>query len=156
VKALLRRPFIAAVIFCLGCGGSDDPSGPETDGSSPAGFMVGSWIASSLVLTNKANPEQSDDIVVQFDAVFTLGVQESGRYLAILSGFGQSSSESGRLTVSGGILTMRRELPSPSTSVSEISQQGTDVVIDGDTDFDFNQDGILEPSVLHMVLTPQQ
>lgn len=109
-----------------------------------------------MVLTNKANPQQSGDIVVQFEASFTMDVQESGRYLAILSAFGQSSSESGTLSVSGTILTMRRKLPSENTSVAEISMQGESIILDGETDFDFNQDGTVEPSDLHMVLIPRQ
>ena len=139
----------------LGCGGDGGPTEVDPDNGSPAGIMVGSWIASSLVLTNKANPQQSGDIVAQFDAVFTMDVQESGRYLAILSAFGQSSTESGRLTVSGTLLTMRRELPTELTSVAQITAADSSLIIDGDTEFDFNQDGTPEPSELHMVLVPR-
>ena len=63
-------------------------------------MMVGEWIAESMVVTSKANPEVAPDITV-FGATFTLSVQPSGRYLAILAGYGQSSSESGALTVEG-------------------------------------------------------
>jgi hypothetical protein len=155
VRSTIRNATLFAVLVFFGCGGGGGPTDPGDETPSPAGMMVGSWIASSLVLTNQANPQQSGDIVEQFQAVFTMDVQESGRYLAILSAFGQSSMESGRLSVSGNILTMRRESPSETTSVAEISQQGSDIVMDGETEFDFNQDGTLEPSDLHMVLTPR-
>jgi hypothetical protein len=155
VRLPIQKALLAAVLLSLACGGDTDGTSPDTDQASPAGIMVGSWIASSLTLTNKANQQQSGDIVEQFGAVFTLDVERSGRYLAILSAFGQSSSESGMLSVSGGILTMRRQLPSPSTNVSEISERGDDIVMDGDTDFDFNQDGTLEAADLHMILTPR-
>lgn len=155
VISLTQRAFVLLIALSIGCGSDGGDSSVGPDAVSPAGVLVGSWTASILVLTNKANEQQSGDIVAQFGAVFTMDVQQSGRYLAILSAFGQSSSESGTLTVSGTLLTMRRKLPSEQTSVSEISVMGADIVIDGDTDFDFNQDGTLEPARLHMVLSPR-
>lgn len=154
MRLQIRALLVAALLLCLGCGG-DISSGPDPDTISPAGILVGSWIATSMVLTNKANPQQFTDIVEEFNAVFTMDVQRSGRYSAILSAFGQSSSESGKLSVSGGILTMRREIPSENTSLAEVSQVGMDIIMDGESDFDFNQDGILEKADLHMVLSPR-
>jgi hypothetical protein len=156
VRRPFTKPILLALGLSLGCGGDDGPTGPGSDRVSPAGVMVGSWIASSLVLTNQANAQQSGDIVAQFGAVFTMDVEESGRYLAILAAFGQSTSETGTLSLSAGILTMRRKLPTENTSVAEITQAGSDLIMDGETEFDFNQDGTLEPSDLHMVLTPRQ
>ena len=88
----------------IGCQG--DPIEPDLNPD----FMVGDWLAESLAMTSVANP----DLTVELDtlgAVFTLSVQPSGRYTAILEGFGQSSSESGKLTVDGAYVVLMPEAP---------------------------------------------
>ena len=121
VRQRFRSLLVLLTVCILGCRGD---AGTDPVSASPAGFMMGSWVATSLVLTNQVNQVDSGDIVSRFGAVFTFDVQESGRYLAILSAFGQSSSESGRLTLSGELMTMRRELPSPETTVATVVREG--------------------------------
>ncbi len=91
-------------IGAVGCG--SDPTEPEFNPD----FMVGNWLADSLVMTSVANPDVVADLTA-LGAVFTLSVQPSGRYTAILEGFGQSSSESGRLTVDGAYVVLMPESP---------------------------------------------
>ena len=116
--------------------------------------MVGEWIADSMVLTSKANPEIAPDIT-EFGAVFTLSVEPSGRYTAILEGYGQSSTESGTLTVEGPDVVFMRQLPTPGDSGARWERVGSSVILSGDTDFDFNLDGTSEPATLRSVIVPR-
>ena len=78
-----------------------------------------------MVVTSKANPEVAPDITQPpSNATFTLSVQPSGRYLAILAGYGQSSSESGVLTVEGQYVIFMRQLPSPEESRARLLGAG--------------------------------
>ncbi len=135
-----------------GCGGDDDSTGPQVNPD----FMVGEWIAESMVVTSKANPEVAPDITQPpSNATFTLSVQPSGRYLAILAGYGQSSSESGVLTVEGQYVIFMRQLPSPEESRARWERADSSVILEGDTDFDFNLDGTTEPATLRTEIVPR-
>ena len=116
--------------------------------------MVGEWIAESMVVTSKANPEIAPDIT-DFGATFTLSVQPSGRYLAILAGYGQSSSESGVLTVEGQYVIFMRQLPGPEESRALWERAGSSVILEGDTNFDFNLDGTMEEATLRTEIVPR-
>ena len=128
-------------IGAIGCG--SDPTEPELN----PGFMVGNWLAESLVMTSAANPEVVADLTA-LGAVFTLSVQPSGRYTAILEGFGQSSSEFGKLTVDGAYVVLMPE------SRALWEQLGESVILEGESDYDFNLDGTTEPATLRQVLIP--
>lgn len=142
--------FLAGV--AVSCGG--DSSGPNETETAGPGFMVGDWIATSLVVTSTANPEVSVNLTEK-GATFTLSVQPSGRYTAILSGFGQASSESGTLSVEGTQVVFHRTLPSPEIARSTWVREGVDVILKGPTEFDFNFDGILESATIVIRLTPR-
>ncbi len=111
-------------------------------------------MAASMVVTSKADPSVSPDIT-EFGATFTLSVQPSGRYLAILVVFRQSSSESGTLTVDGEWVVFMRQLPSPDESRALWERLGSSVILEGDTEFDFNLDGTAEPATLRTTLVPR-
>ena len=131
----------------IGCQG--DPTGPDFNPD----FMVGNWLAESLVMTSVANPEVVADLTA-LGAVFTLSVQPSGRYTAILEGFGQSSSESGKLTVDGAFVVLMPEAPPGPESQALWERVGDTVILEGESDFDFNLDGTTEPAMLRQVLIP--
>ena len=131
----------------IGCQG--DPTGPDFNPD----FMVGNWLAESLVMTSVANPDVVADLTA-LGAVFTLSVQPSGRYTAILEGFGQSSSESGKLTVDGAFVVLMPEAPPGPESQAFWERVGDSVILEGDSDFDFNLDGTTEPAMLRQVLIP--
>ena len=118
------------------------------------GFMVGNWLAESLVVTSVANPEVVADLTA-LGAVFTLSVQPSGRYTAILEGFGQPSSEFGHLTVDGAHVVRMPESPPGEESRALWELVGDSVILVGETDFDFNFDGALEAGILREVLIPR-
>ena len=141
------------LLAVCGCGGQD-ATGPEPNPTANPDFMVGSWLATSMLLTSKANPEVAVDLI-QLGATFTLSVEPSGRYLAILEGYGQSSSESGRLTVEGPLVIFMRSLPTPDESSAQWERNGTSVTLEGDSEFDFNSDLTPEEATLRTVLVPQ-
>lgn len=149
-----RRMVLTAVVAFLmsACGG--DSMGPGPGNGGDPGFMVGEWIATVMVVTSVANPEVFTDVIAE-GGTFTLSVQPSGRYTAILSGLGQSSSESGTLAVEGNEVVFRRELPSPQTSRATFERQGANVTLRGPTQFDFNFDGEPEAGNLVLTLTPR-
>ncbi len=137
-----------AAVGATGCG--KEPTEPDANPD----FMVGNWVADSLVLTSLANPQVFTDLVADLGAVFTLSVQPSGRYTAILSGFGQSSSESGRLTVDGAEVVLTPEVPPGPESRALWERVGDSVILDGESEFDFNRDGTPEAAMLRQVLIP--
>jgi hypothetical protein len=109
--------------------------------------FVGDWAADSLVLTSEADPQIAPDLIA-LGATFTLNVQPSGQYTAILLYSGQSQTEIGKVEVSGQTVTLRRTYPSASITAGTYSFNGDHLVIDGETQFDFNLDGTLEPALL--------
>ena len=152
-----RRPHKGRLTLLIllavgGCGG-DDATGPGENPTANPDFMVGDWLATSLLLTSKANPEVAVDLS-NLGARFTRSVQPSGRYLAILEGYGQASSESGVLTVDGQTVIFKRTLPSPEESRAQWQRGGTSVTLEGDSEFDFNSDLTPEEATLRTVLVP--
>ena len=132
-----------------GCG--DGPTEPDLNPD----FMVGDWKAESLVLTSAANPEVTADLLA-LGAIFTLTVQPSGRYTAILEAFGQSPPpETGKLTVDGPNVVFMAELPVRRESLAVWERMGDSVILVGDSEFDFNLDGTPEPATLRQVLIPK-
>jgi hypothetical protein len=137
-----------ALVGTLGCGG-----GPTEVLLNPS-FMVGEWSAESLVMTSSTNPDTFLDLGAA-GAVFTISVQPSGRYTAILAGFGQSSSEVGRLTVDGDQVVLMPESPPAPESRAVWERVGERVVLVGDSEFDFNGNGTNEAASLRQVLIPK-
>ncbi len=149
-KIASRGVLLFLVGVAVSCGG--DSSGPdETPGPD---FMVGDCIAKAIVITSYVNPEVYVDLMAE-GATFTLSVPPSGRYSAILSGFGQSSSESGMLSVEGSQVVFRRSIPSVEVARSTWVREGTDVILTGPTEYDFNLDGMVEDGTIVVRLTPR-
>lgn len=135
-----------AIVGAIGCG--TGPTEPEFNPD----FMVGDWLADSLLMTSVANPEVTADLV-ELGAVFTLSVQPSGRYTAILEGFGQSGSVSGNLTVDGAYVVL---MPAGEPEERGLWERvGESVILVSDSEFDFNLDGTKEPATLRQVLSPK-
>jgi hypothetical protein len=110
---------------------------------------VGTWQATELTLTNLANPDTSVDLIEQ-GATFTLSILATGQYSASLVIFGQPSQEVGSVSVSGNQITIAPNGGSSTTGTWIL--QGNTVIVDGDTEFDFNVDGIPEAATVHMEL----
>lgn len=141
---LTGGPLVAALLLA-GC--SSGGVGPKTS----IAPLVGDWQATALVITSVADPSIHPDLI-QLGATFTLNVQPSGQYTAILVYNGQPKTEIGQLSVRGDSITL-----SPSSTTSGSATTGTysvdssNLTIDGDTEFDFNLDGQNEPAKAHIV-----
>jgi len=145
-QGALRLAAVAFLVVLAGCG---KESAVEPD---PAlAPFVGDWTATALVVTSVANPDVHPDLV-QLGAEFSLNVQPSGQYTAILLYAAQSQTEVGNLSISGGFVTMNRTFPSAATSVSAFAFEGNRLTLDGDTEFDFNLDGSPEPALARFEL----
>ena len=149
----LRRTLLGqTLIFCLSflllaCSGDGTGPGKELDP------LVGAWRAKVLLMTNKANPTIQVDLVQQ-GATFTLSILSTGQYSASLSAFGVSNTEVGNVTVAGNHVTIAPTSPEGPSLVATWSFQGSTLILDGDSEFDFNQDGIPEASIAHIELDP--
>ncbi len=146
-KALL----VVLIVALAACSGGDG-TGPDSD---PEGnFLAGEWIATLMRAQSVANPEIRADIIAS-GGEFTLSVQPSGRYTAILVAFGQSASESGTLSIVGNEVVFSRTFPSALVTRATWTRSGANVTLKGPTEFDFNLDGTAEPATLETVLAPR-
>lgn len=143
------RALVVLTFLLPGCG--DDP----VQADPAVAPFVGDWDAAALVVTSVANPDVHPDLI-ELGASFTLNVQASGQYTAILIFMGQASTEIGQIEVSGSTITLRRDFPTSSVSTATFAFQGSDrVTLDGDSEFDFNLDGTNEPARIHMEFVRQ-
>jgi hypothetical protein len=144
-----RKLLVLAALLATACGDGNDPLDPEED---PAlAPFVGEWTALSMVVASTANPDVAPDLI-QEGATFDLNVQSSGQYTASLIFQQQVSTEIGFISVSGNVVTLSREFPTKSTSTATYLFQGGLLILDGDTEFDFNLDGTPEPARAHFEL----
>ena len=146
---LVAFPSLFLLLFLLaGC--SDDPSGPGE--LKP---FVGVWEAVELVMTNQANPSMEVDII-EMGASFSISILSTGQYAATLTFLGQGTSEMGTVKVSGNTITIDPTQPPGDPLVATWSFQGSYLILDGTSEYDFNQDGIPEDSFAHIVLEPSE
>jgi len=124
------------------------------DGTGPAELqpLVGTWRAQVLTLTNTANPETVVRLIEE-GATFTLSVLSNGQYQAVLEIFGQSNPELGTISISGNQVTLTPVNPPGPTTNGTWRFQGDGLILDGDTEFDFNLDGTNEDATVHFELT---
>jgi hypothetical protein len=143
---LTGAPLVAIIFLTAAC----KSGGVEPNSSISA--LVGDWDATSLVITSVADPSIHPDLI-QLGATFTLNVQPSGQYTAILVYNGQPKTEIGQLSVSGDSITLQPTTPSSGASTTGSYQvNGNHLTIDGDTEFDFNLDGQPDPAKAHFEL----
>jgi hypothetical protein len=150
VHPRLLSAFLPGLLLFLsfaGCG--EDVAGPKK-GLDP---LVGAWRAQSLVMTHKTTPGISVDLVEQ-GATFTLSILSTGQYSASLAAFGQSNTEVGTVTVSGNQVTITPTSPAGPPLVATYRFQGSLLILDGDSEFDFNLDGTPEDAFAHIELLP--
>lgn len=144
----LRRWLPALLLFGLQACGSSDVVAPLDE----IAFLVGDWTATTITLSNPANPGSVID-VKELGGSFRLNVQPSGRYTATLSLLGQSQPEIGTLEVDGDEIIFRREVPSPQTQRASYTHSGSTLTLEGATEADLNNDGEPEEAVLKTTLT---
>jgi len=141
---------MALALLLAGCG-KDNGTGVD---ASVAPF-VGDWDAQALIITSIANPDVAPDLV-ELGATFTLNVQPSGQYTAILIYLGQAQTEIGTVSVTGSTLTLQRTFPTAETTPGTFQFFGEDrFTLDGGTEFDFNLDGSPEAATAHFDMVRQ-
>ena len=114
--------------------------------------FVGMWDATALVLSSPVTPSLSADLIA-LGSTFSLNIQPSEQYTAILIFMGQASTEIGRISRSGETVIFDRTFPVASREISTYVFAASDrLVLDGDTEFDFNQDGIADQALAHFEL----
>jgi hypothetical protein len=151
VRRRLRLVRLATVLLlCPGAWGcaSDDPVDPEAELIS----LVGDWQADRFIVKNKANPSQAPELIGDLGAEFTLNIQPSGLYTALLVYQGSPITEIGQLDLDGTDVVFTVSYPAPSTSRSRYALAGNRLTLDGDTEFDFNFDGRGDPAEAHIEL----
>lgn len=146
-----RWAVAAPVIALLLQGCSKSTVAPD---SALAG-LVGNWQATAFVLTEVSDTTVHLDLI-QLGATFSLNVQPSGQYTAILVYNGQPATEIGQMSVSGDSITLNPTTPASSSATTGTYQlNGSQLTIDGDTEFDFNLDGKPDPARAHIELVKQ-
>ena len=142
---LARRSFrllgLTTVLIFSACG---DGGGVGPDEALEP--FVGDWAASRFVVRSRANPEIAPDLISALGAQFTVNVQPSGQYTAILVYQNTPITELGQLEVIGNELVFHVSFPSSRTTRSRFSFAGPRVTLVGDTEFDYNFDGTPEPA----------
>jgi len=88
--------------------------------------------------------------LIALGATFTFLVEPAGRYPAILEGYGQSSSEIGRLTIDGPDVVLLPQSPPGSPSRAVWERVGDSVILVGPSLF-----GSPKSAILRQVLSPR-
>lgn len=124
-----------------------DPELTEVD------FLVGVWEADEMLMISDDDPDRIVDLIQAFDASFTLSVEPSGRYEASLSlGGGTPLTETGTLSVEGDSLTFDPDNAPESRSRFELQDDGSRLILEGPSSFDFDGDLEEEPATLRLEL----
>ena len=151
MRSIMARRATAVVVYIMvtgwmaACGGE---TGPDVDPAVEP--FVGTWDADSLTLTH-------DTIVADIldnGGTFSIVVEPSGQYTATLVAFGQPHPEIGQMeVVSSSTLRLVPSYPAgPAATSAYVFAAPDSLILDGDTEFDFNFDGTPEPAEAHFEL----
>ena len=144
-RLIRRLPLLS--LFLVACG---DPAATGPDPLIQP--FVGDWKATAFVLTSSVSEQVSIDLI-QLGGTFDLNIQPSGSYTAILVYAGLGQTEMGTISVTTTTVTLNREFPTKENEVSTYQFVGDSLLIlDGDTEFDFNFDGTEDPALVHFEL----
>jgi hypothetical protein len=116
--------------------------------------VIGAWSADTILVSPKANPSVSREIVSQDGAEFTFIVQESGSYSASLRAFGATGHEVGTIRLTGDLILFTVQSPEPGSSSGHWRREGDRLILESDLVLDFNQDGTPDDLTTRFVLTP--
>ena len=143
----LIRGLSLLLLSLTGCG-DPAPAGPDP----LIEPFVGDWTATAFVLTSSVSDQVSIDLI-QLGGTFDLNIQPSGSYTAILIYAGLGQTEMGTISATANTVTLNREFPSRENEVSAYQFVGdTVLILDGDTEFDFDFDGQEDPALAHFEL----
>ena len=139
---------MAALLWVAGaCRGSGE-LGPNA----ALAQLVGDWDADRFVVRSKANPSQAPELIGDLQAQFTLNIQPSGQYTAVLVFQGTPITEIGIIELAGSEVVFQVSYPAPDTNRSRYTLAAGRLTLDGDTEFDFNRDGTPDPADAHIEL----
>ena len=142
IRIPCRLALLTAIALATAACGDGSAVGPDQ----ALEAFVGDWNASRFVVRSRANPEIAPDIISALGAQFTVNVQPSGQYTAILVYQSLPITELGQLEVEGNDLIFHVTHPTPKTNRSRFTFAGPRVTLVGDTEFDYNFDGVPEPA----------
>jgi hypothetical protein len=148
----MRCRTLVAKLFFLSLATGGCSGGEEIGPNASLALLVGDWEASRFVVTSTANPAQAPELVNDLGARFTLNVQPSGQYTAILAYQGTPVTEIGLLEVDGSDIVFHVSFPSPDENRSRFTVTSAKLTLDGPTEFDFNLDGKGDPATAHIEL----
>jgi len=147
MRKRLIRGLSLLLLSLTGCG-DPAPTGPDP----LIEPFVGDWTATAFVLTSSVSELVSIDLI-QLGGTFDLNIQPSGSYTAILIYAGLGQTEMGTISATSNTVTLNREFPSRENEVSAYQFIGdTVLILDGDTEFDFDFDGQEDPALAHFEL----
>ncbi|MBW3534068.1 MAG: hypothetical protein KY453_02440 [Gemmatimonadetes bacterium] len=136
-RGTLPLAALALALLLPACGG-EEVLAPDED----LADLVGDWRATRFEVTNVADPSVSPDLIdPSIGASFTLNIQPSGQYTAILTFQQHPLTEIGELTRAGDKLVMRVLQPCCRTDRVDYSLEAGVLSLSGPTEFDFNNDG---------------
>jgi len=115
--------------------------------------MVGAWNATEFRVSPAAAPALGFDVIAQ-GGTFAMEIEPSGRYAAVLGFEGLVSTELGVVTVDGNQLIQTPQSPPGDPVTIDWSMPGPDrLILDGESEFDFDQNGTPDPAIVHIDLT---
>lgn len=126
----------------LGCG-KDSLVAPDAD----LAFLVGDWDATRFVVQSMRDPQTAPDLIRALGATFSLNVQPSGQYTAILVYQGNPVTEIGLLEVVGEDVVFHVSFPSKDTTRSRLTRSSMGITLVGDTEFAFVPGGAPQPAI---------
>lgn len=148
-----RPGWLLCVAMAAACG-DGDPADPVAPDPSVEPF-VGDWEAEEFRVASAAAPQSEFELIAEGGS-FTINVQPSGQYTAILElpDLPTPQVEIGQLSVIGE--SVRLDPQDAAAATSSFEFDGPDrVILDGPTEFDFNRDGTVEEATAHIVLERQ-
>lgn len=134
-----------------GCGSDGGTTGPPQNQIPPELVpLVGSWRAVEVIHVLQADTTVSVEIVSS-GGRFDLSITGDGRYSAELVFRGAVARESGTIRVAGSALFLTPQSPNPRPEGRVTwSLQAGRMIWDGESQLDFNGDGMPSPSLLHV------
>ncbi len=134
---------LAAAALMVGC--TELTLGPNATNEEIADALVGSWTATSMVVSNDANPSETVDLLAE-GVSFTLTMTAEGAYTGNFSSPGENESFSGTYVVNGFSLTLSEE--GDDDEILAFTLADGLLILTMDESWDFDEDGTDEDATM--------